>query len=321
MKVVGLKVKLSALAVAVLLLAALAPLSAFAQGYRAYIWTDRSSCKVGEKVTIYFYVSHRCYAVIASFYAEGGRLSYRGVVFEGYVGPGRHSIVRSGGEPAGLRVLVLGMYINGRLVAWNYCTLKVEPRVSQKVLPVPWIRQPGNDCWAASLAMVACYYNGWPRSYGSKVIELIHGLFAVPEGLSGGDLLIFYLGVARVYHEHALFVKYLHFDIRPVGSLAWQDVVSEINSGHPIVAFLSWWDPFAHKKRGHAVVIAGYYERGWDREVYVLDPSGAFSWAGNGGLYQYWAKWDKVKEHLGIQIYLWKIHLRGKYCGLKTWRA
>ena len=135
----------------------------------------------------------------------------------------------------------------------------------KKVLPVTRIEQPGKDCWAASIAMVVCYYaGGCSPGLAQKVVWAIHEISGVPKGVSAKKLSDF---------EKFIWDKYfLSIDLDPDYHLTWSDVVNEIDSGRPLIAMLDVSDIYPGEQGGHVVVIAGYAEYDGSRWVYVIDP-------------------------------------------------
>lgn len=119
----------------------LVPQHTLEQSYRAKVWVDKgcgSSYCLGEPIRIHFYLSDPSYVKIISIFESGERVVYEGWVTERYGNAGRYYIDTYVAEPTGYRILLLEMYINGALVAWDYCELKVLPE--EYILKPPSLR-------------------------------------------------------------------------------------------------------------------------------------------------------------------------------------
>jgi len=173
----------------------------------------------------------------------------------------------------------------------NYdpCAFSVE---TCKVLPVVRIEQTGKNCWAASLAMGVCYYmGGCSPEFGKKVMKTIHEIAGVeyPEGISKDKL---------HYFEKLIWDKYfLSIDLDPDYRLTWEDIITEINAGRPLIALIDVSDlPYETKREGHMVVIVGYSENVLQegKAVYVIDPD----WVLPSGTGYGWYLWEDFKRWL-----------------------
>ena len=267
-------------------------------GYSVDIWVSGgcgSSFYVGEEFKIYFYVSHRSYVRVISCYSNGSR-----VVYQGYVDSGRYHINTRAAEPAGMRALWLVMYVNGWPVAWDLCTINIlPPYYREKALPVMRIRQPGDDCWAAVLAMTVCYYLRCSPEMGRSVASYIHDKLqaSFPEGIDDD---YFYQAEKGLKNRYGL-----RLDLDPMYRLTWDDVKKEIDNNRSLIAFIQFYDPYYRSWIAHAVVIARYKESPLTRKALIVDPSEWFpirlgKRECRRGLSGSWCDWELITDMLGV---------------------